>query len=242
MQTNRLGHDWRYDAVIFDWFGTLTQTWAGAKVEQMTDAMAACLGLPPDAFRQAWYATNTARDLGVFAHCTATLSHCCAALGVVARPQQIAHARAIRFAALREALTLRDDAIETLHRLRRHGLRIGLISDASWDDVTLWPTTPLAELVDAAVVSCREGVKKPDPRLYHRAGERLAVCLTRCLYVGDGGSNELAGAVGVGMEALLIEPSHVIPGGAYRPGGVPWPGPRITRLSELSSLVTRGSI
>jgi FMN phosphatase YigB (HAD superfamily) len=137
MQTNRLGHNWRYDAVIFDWFGTLTQTWASAKVEQMAEAMAACLGLPPDAFRQAWYATNTAGDLGVFAHCTATLSHCCAALGVVALPQQITHACAIRFAALRGALALRDAAIETLHRLRRQGLQIGLISDASFDDVTL---------------------------------------------------------------------------------------------------------
>src|SRR5438132_2751282 len=172
----------------------------------MADARAACFGLPQDAFRQAWYATNTARDLGVFAHCTATLHHCCAALGVVALPQQVAQACAIRFAALRVALTLGDDAIETLHRLRRQALRIGLISDASFDDVTLWPTTPLAGLVDAAVFSCQEGVKKPDPRIYQHAGERLAVSLTRCLSVGDGGSNELSGAAGVGMDALLIQP------------------------------------
>jgi putative hydrolase of the HAD superfamily len=96
--------------------------------------------------------------------------------------------------------------------------------------------------VDAALFSCRAGVKKLDPRLYQRAGAQLAVSLTRCLYVGDGGSNELAGAAGVGMHALRIAPSHAIPGGMYRPGGVPWHGPTIARLSAILSLVTRGNI
>jgi len=71
-----------YDAVIFDWFGTLTLTMARATVERAADA----LGMPRDVFRQAWLATNTARDLGVYATFDAAIARVCAACGVVTTP------------------------------------------------------------------------------------------------------------------------------------------------------------
>jgi putative hydrolase of the HAD superfamily len=234
-------HALLYDAVIFDLFGTLTQTISWANEEQAADGMADALGLPRDAFRQAWGATNVARDLGVYPHCEATLAHVCTLLGVVATPPQIAQACAIRFAALREALTPRDDAVETLYGLRQQGLRVGLISDASFDVVALWPETPFARSMDVVLFSCREGVKKPAPYLYRRACEQLDIPIARCLYVGDGGSKELSGAARVGMHAVLIHPSHALHGEVYRPGGEPWSGPAIARLSLLLSLVTGGS-
>ena len=231
-----------YEAVVFDLFGTLTQTMSWANEERAAAGMADALGLPREVFHQAWVATNVARDLGVYANCAATLAHVCTTLGAVATPVQMAQACAIRFAALREALTPRDDALETLYGLRQQGLRVGCLSDASFDVVALWPETPFAQCLDVVLFSCREGVKKPAPQLYHRACEQLQVPLARCLYIGDGGSNELSGAAGVGMSAVRIHPSHAIHGEIYRLGGEPWSGPAIARLSELVSLLTRGSI
>ncbi len=48
-------------------------------------------------------------------------------------------------------------------------------------------------------------MKKPDPRIYRLATEQLRVQPEDCLYVGDGASQELAGAAQVGMSPVLIE-------------------------------------
>ena len=42
-------------------------------------------------------------------------------------------------------------------------------------------------------------MQKPDRRIFERALQKLAVSEQECLYVGDGGSNELAAAESVGM-------------------------------------------
>ncbi len=45
-------------------------------------------------------------------------------------------------------------------------------------------------------------MKKPDPCIYEEAARRLGVAFNECVFVGDGGSNELAGAKAVGMKAI----------------------------------------
>ena len=45
-------------------------------------------------------------------------------------------------------------------------------------------------------------MKKPDVCIYEEASKRLGIDLGECLFVGDGGSNELAGARAAGMEAV----------------------------------------
>ena len=39
-------------------------------------------------------------------------------------------------------------------------------------------------------------------RAYEEAAKRLGVALSECIFVGDGGSNELVGAKNVGMKAI----------------------------------------
>ncbi|MHC5210501.1 MAG: HAD family hydrolase [Planctomycetota bacterium] len=53
-------------------------------------------------------------------------------------------------------------------------------------------------------VSCRTGVRKPDPRAYLGAAETLGVPPAACLFVDDRPQNVEA-ARGVGMPALLFE-------------------------------------
>lgn len=45
-------------------------------------------------------------------------------------------------------------------------------------------------------------MKKPDSCIYAEAAKRLGVDLRECIFVGDGGSNELIGAKNVGMRAI----------------------------------------
>ena len=45
-------------------------------------------------------------------------------------------------------------------------------------------------------------MQKPDVRIYRAAAGLLAVDVEECIFVGDGGSDELAGARAAGMKAV----------------------------------------
>ena len=95
-------------------------------------------------------------------------------------------------------------AIEILSYLKKEGYKTGLISDCSYEVSIVWESTPFAKLIDIPVFSCAVGVKKPDPRIYFMALEQLAIEPQDCLYIGDGSSHELTGALKVGMHPVWI--------------------------------------
>jgi len=113
---------------------------------------------------------------------------------VAARPQRFRHA----------LMHVRPEILGGLGKLRSSGLRIGLVSNAGLDEIEAWPESPLAEYFDAALFSCHEHLMKPDPAIYLRAAGRLGVPSDRCLFVGDGGSREHAGAREAGMGTVLL--------------------------------------
>ena len=69
-------------------------------------------------------------------------------------------------------------------------------------------------------------MRKPDPRLFRKVAAGLRSSPAACLYVGDGGGGELAGAAAVGMRAVLLAGSdwHNHPMPAARPGRRRWTG------------------
>ena len=144
----------------------------------------------------------------------------------------IAEAVAIRLEYFTGLASPRADTIATLVKLKDSGHKIGLISDCVLEDALNWPRTPMAPLVDAAVLSCEVGLRKPDPRIYRMACERLGVTPRGCLYVGDGGSGELTGASRVGMDAVLIR----APYDTRRGDREDWEGATISTLSEVLDL------
>ncbi len=101
-------------------------------------------------------------------------------------------------------LSVEAEVLDTLHVLRRSGLRLALVSNASSGEVRSWPQSPLAELFDTALFSCDCGYRKPEPDIYRLALERLGVAAAESLFVGDGGSDEHRGAAAVGMTPVLI--------------------------------------
>ena len=111
---------------------------------------------------------------------------------------------ASRHRAVRADTRLRADAVPVLAALRQRGLRTGVISDCTHELPAFLPQLAVAPLLDVRVFSVQVGRCKPDPALYLAACQRLGLAPGDCLYVGDGGSQELTGAERAGMTAVRL--------------------------------------
>lgn len=216
-------------AVVFDLFGTLV-SWPDGSPHTL--AMAEQLGIPYESFRPVWSRMRRARDAGEMTS-ERSLRIVCDELKVTADDERLRFAALARTVFLRSVLVPRAGALEALRELRSGRLRIGVLSDASLEVPMLWNDSALAPLIDAAVFSCTERTVKPDPRLYAAVVKRLGVAPSRCLYVGNGDGDELAGALRAGMRAVLFTGSGEVPGGE----ATTWDGPRISRLADVIGAV-----
>ena len=97
-----------------------------------------------------------------------------------------------------------EENLETLRQLRGVGFRLGLISNADAIEVAAWNDCPLAGLFDVEVFSCLVGCVKPERAIYDTCLERLGLSAAECLFVGDGGSDELIGAKAAGMSTVFV--------------------------------------
>lgn len=77
------------------------------------------------------------------------------------------------------------DAVPVLQALRDAPVRVGLLSNIGWDIRPALARAGVLERLDAVMLSCEEGLAKPDPALFQRACERLGAPPGRVLYVGD---------------------------------------------------------
>lgn len=194
----------KYLAVIFDLFGTLTDNFSTLEYEEALRQMASALSIPFDDFKQGWYSNSKARNAIARSNLEDRVEYICNGLGARRDQKQIHYAARVRFDYIREVMKPRADSIEVITHIKEHGYKIGLISDCSDEIPVIWPETPFASLFDATVFSCSVGFRKPDPRIYQFAIERLSIPSERCLYIGDGGSQELSGALRAGMQPVLI--------------------------------------
>ena len=135
----------------------------------------------------------------------------------------------------RAALVPLPGVVETLVELRRRAYRLGMISVCTDDVPDLWAETVFHGLFDAEVFSASCGHMKPDPEIYVLAAELLAVAPERCLYVGDGANDELAGAARVGMTPVLVHDADEEP--AW-PEVRDWDGLRVTSIPEVLELLS----
>jgi HAD superfamily hydrolase (TIGR01509 family) len=187
-------------ALCFDLYETLV-TEAGVR-KPRKEAWAARLGLPLEPFWVAWKASKHSRMTGVDADFAQCLRRIVTELGYVPNEAALAALAAERVALKRLPFDTVDAAIlALLAQLRARGTRICVVSNCAPEEVAAWPTSPLAPLVDASVWSYAIGVAKPDPAIYHYACWLLDVPPTEVAFIGDGGSDELAGAARVGMAA-----------------------------------------
>jgi len=229
----------KYEAVIFDLFGTLVQNFTVQQHEGSLEQMAEMLSAPSSDFIRLWYETFNERCTGIFKSPEENIDHVCRELGVKVDDSRRSDAARVRHDLTRNNMIPFPDTIHVLSTLKSAGCKTGLITDCSSEVPALWQDTPFASLFDVTLFSCVVGVKKPDPRIYHLAAEKLAVRPEDCLYVGDGSSNELTGAAEAGMNPVLVlDPAEDNPGiHRVEYEGADWEGPVISSLKEVLNLV-----
>jgi putative hydrolase of the HAD superfamily len=102
-----------------------------------------------------------------------------------------------------ENFALYEDALPVLDELRRHELRIGLISNGQ-RDLEEFVGHHLLD-VDAIVDSKAHGRVKPHPSIFLAALEALDVGPDETAMVGDSYEDDIEGARALGIRAILLD-------------------------------------
>ncbi len=130
-----------------------------------------------------------------------------------------------RLAEVRERLTamhaehhlwcgIAEGTLDALTRLRRAGLRLGVVSNSDGRVEEALAAAGLRECFDVVIDSAVVGVEKPDPAIFRAALDALGVPAGETLYVGDLYEIDVVGANAAGLPAVLLAPP-----GAPRPLG-----------------------
>ena len=86
------------------------------------------------------------------------------------------------------------------------------------------------------VFSCEVACKKPAAEIYQEGLRRVQTAAHETLFVGDGGSNELSGALQAGLIPVLYRPKETEE--PFRPEAQEWQGPCIDSLLSVPMLVS----
>jgi HAD superfamily hydrolase (TIGR01509 family) len=130
---------------------------------------------------------------------------------------------------------LYDEVPGVLRALAAAGLRIGLISNSHRCLASFESHFELRGLIAAAVSSAEHGRMKPHPSIFRAALDLLDVPAEDALMVGDSVSQDVEGALGAGMRAVLL---HRAAGAHPRAPQLKAAGvPVVGSLSELCQLV-----
>ncbi len=186
-------------AVIFDMFETLithyhSPLYFGAQ-------MAKDANIPEDIFQSLWHPTEQERTLG-----KVTLE---AVLESILRENQcytdirLKEMVEKRRAAKEECFNqLHVEIIPMLSALKQRGVLVGLISNCFSEEAEVIRKSILFPYFDVICLSYELGIQKPDEEIFQRCMDGLSVRAEECVYVGDGGSNELEAAQKLGMNAV----------------------------------------
>lgn len=186
-------------AVVFDMFETLVslyncENYTGRKI--MADT-----GLTYEQFYGIWQGTEDDRSIGKLTF-DEVIERILRENDIYSDKlyRRILHKRR---AALLNTFSKYDPRIvPMLKTLRERGLRVGLITNCFFEEREAIIASDLYTLFDVTCLSCELGMKKPDRRIFEYCIEKLGVDPSECLYVGDGGSNELEAARDVGMHPV----------------------------------------
>lgn len=188
-----------YKAIIFDMYETLithfkTPLYFGSD-------MARDAGIPEDIFLTAWRATEQDRTLG-----NRTMDEVIASL----LREFDCYTDELFQTMMNKRIATKIDCfnhlneyiIPMLQGLKERGMKVALISNCFTEEAKVIRDSVLFPYFDVAMMSCEQGSRKPDEDMYLSCMKELDVTPTECIYVGDGGSNELDTARRLGITAL----------------------------------------
>lgn len=162
-------------------------------------------GLPPGSINRVVAAAGESGAWARLERGELTVATFCAPFEADCRAHGIQVDGAAIMAAIAAAGVPRPAMLEAIRRLRRHGLRVGALTN-NWrregaeDDVI---PHHLRDHFDVFVESRRVGLRKPDPRIYVLACGRLGIEPTRTVFLDDIGGN-LKPARALGMATIKV--------------------------------------
>jgi len=100
------------------------------------------------------------------------------------------------------------DTMSTIHRLKKAGFRLGMVSDSDGTPgmkMKRIRRQPFLKSLEAIVVAGEDtpGVK-PTRRPFTLVARRLGLQPGNCVYIGDNPNTDIEGAKGVGMMMILV--------------------------------------
>lgn len=226
-----------YRAVLFDLFGTLIYSPPMTDYRLMVAEIAAILGQPYELFYQHWMSVNDGRLDGSFGSSEGDILAVARMFDIDVSDVQMSACMAVRRSLTRKLLTPKPGSLEMLGELREMDFRLGLVTDSVYDVPAVWPDAELAPFFSAPQFSCVTHIRKPDPRAYLPVVEKLGVQTSQVLFVGDGGSDELNGAIRCGIDALMIDDVDPSNDETLRVGVTGWDGPRVTGIGDVTEYV-----
>ena len=229
-----------FDAVLFDWGGTLS-LWADVVPAEMWRAGARAIR-PADHDELARMLLVVENEFWQVAHeggAASGTTHQMVAetirrLGYDHSEDEVGACVAAYLSAWEATFAHADDAAEVLTELRASGVRTGLLSNTHWPralhDAAL-ERDGLLHLLDACVYSSELEVMKPHPLAFQALLDAVGVAdPSRAVFVGDRPRDDISGAQAAGMRTVLI-------GGRPVPGYDVTPDATIEKLSELPGLL-----
>ena len=130
------------------------------------------------------------------------------------------------------AVRLDPGALPILSWLRRHGVQLGICSNAPFPPEMMRRqvrTNGIEAMVDSVVFSSEIGRRKPAPEMYRAALDGIGVDAGQALFVGDRVREDYEGPTAVGMRAVIFT-AHLA---EAPPKGVP----TIRSLGEVPGLL-----
>ena len=185
-------------AVIFDLFETLVSEHGVGQIP--ATEVGRQLGVNPSAFETEYDRLRPARYTGRTGDYPAVILRIARSLKRDVSDDAVRRIADDRRQAFERHLEAVEPEIEEmLEGLQERGVSLALISNTDGSEVESWFRAPLATSFRLVLFSHIVGRVKPDAEIYRSALSSLELAAEECLYVGDGGSDELHGAMAVGL-------------------------------------------
>jgi len=102
-----------------------------------------------------------------------------------------------------------SDTMSTIHRLKKAGFRLGMVSDSDGTQgmkMKRIRQQPFLKFLETIVVAGEDTPNvKPSRRPFTLVAKRLSLQPRNCVYIGDNPNTDIEGAKGVGMMVILVK-------------------------------------